>query len=280
MERVLCGVDGSDASIHALEWALDLTSRTGSDLVAARVFDPPQAELDPERDAELRDEERRQLESAAADLAGDRPRPTAVLLDGDPADALLAAAHDHDADLLVVGGRGAGGFLHLHLGSVAHHLTHHTTLPLAIVPPAAATSVSRLVVGCDGSTESEPAIRLAADLAPALGVDVTAVLAWEPLVEWVPESAPDSWHRQAEDEVRRWTEPIAGAGATVEIDVDRDIHPVAAIGRALEGHPGAVAVVGGRGIGGFAGLRLGRVPLQLLHQLDDPVIVVPASGRA
>ena len=53
--------------------------------------------------------------------------------------------------------------------------------------------------------------------------------------------------------------------------------PVAALSRAVEAHRGSVAVVGTRGQGGFAGLRLGRVPLQLLHHAAVPVVIVPAG---
>ena len=55
------------------------------------------------------------------------------MLDGPP-EVLLEAAEAEHADLLVVGNRGAGGLAGLHVGSVAHHLAHHTGRPLAIVP--------------------------------------------------------------------------------------------------------------------------------------------------
>ena len=104
---------------------------------------------------------------------------------------------------------------------------------------------------------------------------MTAVYALDPLAEWVRETDPRSWHRHAEADVRQWVAPIEKAGVTVDVDVDRDIHPVAAIARALDAHPGSVACVGTRGLGGFSGLRLGRVPLQLVHHTGAAVILVP-----
>lgn len=277
MERILVGLDGSPAARHALDWAADLARRTEADLVAARAFVPTQAEISPEADVELHARERDELERWCLSLSG--LRASAVLLDGDPPDALLAAADAQGADLLVVGGRGAGGFLHLHIGSVAHHLAHHTTLPLAIVPRSAAAEVTHLVLGVDGSPGSLAAADVAADLASHLDVVVTAVYAFEPFAELVPETDPRSWHHHAEIDARHWAAAVEKAEVPLALDVDRDIHPVAAIARALAAHPGAVACVGARGLGGFRGLRLGRVPLQLVHHTDAAVIIVPPESR-
>jgi nucleotide-binding universal stress UspA family protein len=96
------------------------------------------------------------------------------------------------------------------------------------------------------------------------------------MAEWVPKTDARSWHHQAEAEARRWAVPVEKAGVPLDVAIDRDIHPVAAIARALGDHPGSVAVVGTRGLGGFSGLRLGRVPLQLVHHTGAAVILVPA----
>src|SRR6185503_15789837 len=178
-----------------------------------------------------------------------------VVVDGNPTDALLAATRDQEADLLVVGGSRPGGFLHLHVGSIGHHLAHHTTVPLAVVPRAGAKPATHLVVGTDGSPGSRAAVDLAAALAAGLGIGVTAVYCFEPFGEFVPEHDPRSWHSVCLRELGEWTTPFERAGVTVEIDLDRDIHPVAAIQRALAAHPGAVAVVGTRARSSFTGLR-------------------------
>jgi nucleotide-binding universal stress UspA family protein len=56
-----------------------------------------------------------------------------ILVCGSAASVLLETAKG--ADLVVVGSRGLGGFAGLLLGSVSHHVAHHATCPVVIVPP-------------------------------------------------------------------------------------------------------------------------------------------------
>lgn len=65
---------------------------------------------------------------------GPESRPSSVTVQavsGLPAEALLKAAAD--ADLLVVGSRGAGGFKRLLMGSVSTQVTHHACCPVAVI---------------------------------------------------------------------------------------------------------------------------------------------------
>jgi nucleotide-binding universal stress UspA family protein len=63
----------------------------------------------------------------------------------------------------------------------------------------------------------------------------------------------------------------------VQVDIRRDIHPVGALQGAIEAEPNTLAVVGARGLGGFTGLRLGRVPIQLVHHTEAVIVMVPTT---
>ena len=73
--------------------------------------------------------------STAADTSGLPAPVTRTLALGNASAALLEAAED--ADLVVVGSRGLGGFKGLVLGSVSHHVAHHATCPVIVLPSAA-----------------------------------------------------------------------------------------------------------------------------------------------
>ncbi|HVW34113.1 MAG TPA: universal stress protein, partial [Acidimicrobiia bacterium] len=277
VKRIMVGVDGSAASLDALRWAVRLAGPAAAEVTAVNAFAPETSELRPGDAEALKGEAEHRLARWCATATG--PGTVgALVVDGDP-NALLFTATGI-ADLLVVGTRGAGGFAHLHLGSVAHHLAHHTQVPLAIVPTSAAGQpVKRIVVGVDGSAGSAAAVTFCATLAGLLAVPVVAVYADEPSAE-LSEGFFRTWVQSAEAEIRRWVAPIEQNGVAVAVEVDRDIHPVAALGRAIEAEPDTLAVVGTRGLGGISGMRLGRVPIQLVHHSGAAVVLVPQAPAA
>jgi nucleotide-binding universal stress UspA family protein len=268
--RVLVGVDGSAASLAALRWTLGLARRSGQRVTAVYAFTPGYAEVSPDQYWTLAREAERDLKDWYADTAG-KASVGATVVGGGP-DALLDASEG--ADLLVVGTRGAGGFAHLHLGSVAHHLAHFTSVPLAIVPTGAARDPRRIVLGVDGSEGSAAAVDFCAAFAPRIGAEVVAVHAEHAYHE---HGAHDTLAggQSLEARVHEWVAPIEAAGAPVAVEVHRDSLPVTALRSAIEAEPDTLAIVGTRGLGGFSGLRLGRVPIQLVHSTGAAVVLVP-----
>jgi len=280
MKRILVGVDGSDSAAAALGWAGRLGRLVDGEVVVATAFRPDQAEVSPEHYEELwREAEHRLATEWSEPLDAIGVHHRSVLVTGSP-DRLLDLAEDEDADLVGVGPRGLGAFASLHLGSVAHHLAHHTSRPLAIVPEAGAQAgVERIVLGVDGSEGSDSAVRWCADVARAVNAEVVAVYAFEPLVEWVPESDPRSWRQAAERMLStEWVAPLRAAGVSVRTRIIADNHPVAALASVIEEEDADLAVVGTRGRGGFGGLRVGRVPIQLVHHTQKPVVLVPTPA--
>jgi NADH:ubiquinone oxidoreductase subunit F (NADH-binding)/nucleotide-binding universal stress UspA family protein len=274
---VLVGVDGSPAAAAALAWAGQLAARSAAAIVVANVFEPDQAEVHP-------DDYEKLLAEAARRLADDWTAPLrdtdvehrCVQLAGAP-DSLLAATDDEHADLLVVGTRGAGRHAGLHVGSLAHHLAHHIRRPLAIVPVAgAASSIDRIVVGVDGSPGSAAAVRWCADLASAAGAEVIAVCVHDAHTRWGSSNDADDWRAAAEAAISsQWTEPLRAAGVTLRTRIVDDVRPLDALEQAAAEEAAGLFVVGTRGLSEVLGLRLGRVPLQLVHHTQRPVVLVP-----
>lgn len=277
MQRILAGTDGSVSAQVAVRWAVELAAETDVPLLIAHAWRPSFAEMPPETSDRLRSEAGRRLEDewcVPAREAGIGYEP--LVLDGDPRPALLAAAETRDADLLVVGARGAAKHPHApHLGSVTHHLVHHTERPLAAIPASArSVDLTRLVVGVDGSEGSARAVDWCADVAPTLHATVLAVYGERLLAEWVPRDDPSSWYQRALDDCDKWTAPLRDADVpTRALVVDHE--PVTALTNTAIHERAGMIVVGTHGRGGFTGLRLGSTALEVLHDSGCPVVLVP-----
>lgn len=133
---IVVGVDGSEQSLAALEWAItEARLRHGRIHVITAWFYPPLAsEIG---DGVIDDSFRQtaeQVQARALSAVGDAGVPaTGQVVENSPATALLHAAGD--ADLLVVGSRGHGAFAGLKLGSVSSQVAHHAPCSVLIVRP-------------------------------------------------------------------------------------------------------------------------------------------------
>ena len=141
MSVIVVGIDDSPAAREALRWAAAEARMRGAHLRVVHAWSPPYAAAGPSFVPELEPEvpetvRRRAIELIDHELAQieriDRLDVERIVIEDAPAPALLAAAAD--ADLLVVGSRGRGGFVGLLLGSVSQQCAQHTTCPIVIVP--------------------------------------------------------------------------------------------------------------------------------------------------
>jgi nucleotide-binding universal stress UspA family protein len=143
VHRIVVGVDGSDGGRRALAWAVKEAERWGATLVAAHAWSLPMLAI-PTGMAPLPTMPETDEMSGAAEAVVDQVLAEAleghpgvavekVIVEGPAATLLLDLAKE--ADLLVVGSRGHGGFIGLLLGSVTQHVVHHTTAPVVVVPP-------------------------------------------------------------------------------------------------------------------------------------------------
>lgn len=153
MSTIVVGVDGSEGSQRALRSALRLAGATNATMrvvhaCARRPADIPEMYLADAREFEQDIEGARRraeqildeaLEAVDAQSAG-VPIEREVTCDEQPADALRRQARDTEAEMLVIGSRGLGGFSGLLLGSVSHQCVQHAPCPVLVVPPADRTS--------------------------------------------------------------------------------------------------------------------------------------------
>jgi nucleotide-binding universal stress UspA family protein len=141
-ETIVVGVDGSEHGERALDWAIKEANLRGARLrLVAAWHLPPTVYSGPGYIPTLGTRESfEEFASEAAEAAATRAREAGVEADslvreGQAAEILLEEAAN--ADMLVVGSRGHGGFAGLLLGSVSAQCAHHARCPLMVVRPAA-----------------------------------------------------------------------------------------------------------------------------------------------
>ncbi len=134
--HVLVGVDGSESSIQALEWAADLAERTGATLRTVTTWEWPTSYgwafafpsgYDPSSDA------KKVLDGALGPVRSAHPglRIDEAVIEGHPAQVLVRESGD--ADLVVVGSRGHGEFAGMLIGSVSEHCVSNARCPVVVV---------------------------------------------------------------------------------------------------------------------------------------------------
>jgi ubiquinone biosynthesis protein len=123
VSRVLVGTDRSETAERAVAGAADMASRYEAELVLVQVLR--------EDDAAATERTRQDLLGHAQSLA-DRARAV-VLVDTDPARAIVKAARDEKADVVVVGSVGMSGRKEFLLENVPNRVSHNAPCTVVIV---------------------------------------------------------------------------------------------------------------------------------------------------
>ena len=142
MPGIIVGSDGSGHSQQALTWAMKeaavhhvpLTVLTVHQAVDDVYGLPSHYPGDAGLTEQAREAAQGEVDKALAAVGDARPDSvTVTAVHGIPADVFIEASKD--ADLVVLGSRGVGGFRGLLMGSVAQRVAQHAHCPVTILPP-------------------------------------------------------------------------------------------------------------------------------------------------
>jgi nucleotide-binding universal stress UspA family protein len=288
MDRIVIGVDGSVQSDRALQWAVREAQLHSAaiELIHGYVIQPHRGLVG-----------RFNREAAERTMSSVVKRNRGMLADvkwtatiTPQVGASFATPLVHagqEADLVVVGSRGLGGFSELVLGSASYRTAAHCPAPVAVIRDGQdpTTDQREIVVGVDESRAARRALRWAMDEARRRAVPLVIVHSYTApatvLLHGVDSfGSPDVIQRSR----RRAREAAAGvidhALAVVRTPPGLQIERVVAEGSAAgallhRAQRAALLVVGTRGHGLVGRMTLGSVSHQCLHHADGPMVVVP-----
>jgi nucleotide-binding universal stress UspA family protein len=287
---VTVGVDGSEESMRAVEWAALEARRHGSSLriVAApaelprlRAYQASPGEIA----AALRGIAARSLDAAitrSEEVAPGLPIETGLL--SGPA-AVAMADCGSGASMLVVGARGAGGFMAMMLGSVSRHVATWAPCPVVVVREETTAVHREIAVGVRDPEGVTGTLGFAFEEAALRGADLVAVHTWY----WLPAAPgavgpaaalrpPDPGQISAEAARHLAAALEQWHGKYPEVQVRQDI---------VRGHPARVlasysaradlVVIGRHGHPAGPGPGIGSIQHAVLDHAHGPVAVVPSG---
>jgi nucleotide-binding universal stress UspA family protein len=288
--RILCPVDFSDCSRHAVDHAAALAQWYDARLTLLHVLEPfivpdgPAPYVRPV--APLVD--RAALEADIAGFAGhlrDRSVPfETVIADGPAAAAITDTAAELGSDLIVIGTHGRGGFEHLLLGSVAERVLRTAGCPVLVVPPRVThlpgpVRYSRVLCPIDFGPSSMDALRAARRLADENDAKL--------IVLHVLEALPDEAHpipldvleygrlrraQAAADLHAVATEPVRARGAVVEmLATGKPYREIVRVAREADAD---LIVMGVAGSGAIARFFFGSTTNHVVREAPCPVLTL------
>jgi len=281
---VIVGVDGSEESLLAVEWAAMEARRHSSSLRIVSVPDVmPRMHAGHASPAEiaaaLRGVSARALDAAitrSEEVAPGLPVDTR-LLSGPP--AVAVADSGSDASALVVGARGAGGFAAMMLGSVSRYVAAWAPCPVVVVREETTAVHREIAVGVRDPEDASGALAFAFEEAALRGADLVVVHTWY----WLPAQAdalrPADPDQIAAEAARQLAAALGEWQAKYpDVRVRQDV---------IRGHPGRVlasysaradlVVLGRHGHPAGPGPGIGSVQHAVLDHAHGPVAVVPSG---
>ncbi|MCI3278206.1 universal stress protein [Streptomyces cylindrosporus] len=287
---LVVGVDGSDGSLTAVDWAVDEAARHGLPvrLVYASLWERYEGGVP--SDGPGRPSERVMAEhvvASAAERARRRNPEVKVSAEVVPEDAVSALLDEgRNASFLVTGSRGRGELAGLLLGSVGLAVASRAHGPVVVVrgdKAALAGTHERILLGAGEPATGGEAVRFAFREAEARGCTLDVVRAWRcPAHESAddPHLAQDPAHRheqRASELLDRLLEEAVLDHPGVRL---RTVTVEGPARRVLLNRSAAadLLIVGAQRRKGHIGLQLGRVAHTLLHHADCPVAIVPQQA--
>jgi nucleotide-binding universal stress UspA family protein len=278
---VIVGIDGSDRSRAALEWAVGDAESSGRPLIMLAAIWPTASMRQPRTDDEVA-AVRNGLDQVAARVRELHPNltvTTEVSL-GTAVQALVTTGSRNNQ--IVVGRRGLGSFHRLLVGSTSMDVSGRASVPVVMVPDEwnqAEHASQPVVLGVHLETDHRStlfyafgvAARRNAELHVVHALDAEGTLVWDPVDS---RELIDHWRSRASSVLDSSLAQLRTAFPTVQVRVfHQAFHPA---GLLLEhGLEAQLVVVGRHSQGPLGGLALGSVARAVVHHATCPVAVVP-----
>lgn len=293
IDVIVAATDFSEPAEAGLAWAARAARAHGARLLVVHVVAPPMPVADFAAppltlDRELREAARERLDALLESDLLEGVEAEGVLRDGTPAQAVLDAAKEAGADLLVVGTRGLTGFRHLLLGSTAERIVQRSEVPVLSVHPEdrrPEEGPRTILVPTDFSEDARAALTAARDCLALneMGEEATRVILLHvyhvpaEYRSYGPSSTFVKLSQELSETFRERLEELAGplrqGSHEVEVECVQGI-PAEVIVRLAREREVDLIAMGTHGRSGVAHLLLGSTAERVVQHARCPVLTV------
>ncbi len=296
-KKILVPLDGSKTAEAVIPFAREIAARSGAGLLFAAavpqvgVWDAALSLQLLKREYELAAD---YLATVEKDVSGEGQEVATRVLDGDAAEAVLAAADEAGADLIAISTHGRSGISRWLFGSVATRILEHARVPLLVLRPkegedrgAPGPVVKKILVPLDGSEVAKSVLPVVEEFAKTMGASLVLYHSIAPLSAYPGfESAGaaalgdaiEEMQRQAREILARASDEVNSRGveATTVVSLGTPVDGVLSAAKELDVDLIAIATHGRSGLGRAV---LGSVADGVIRRSADvPCLVVRPQG--
>ncbi len=296
-KKILVPLDGSKTAEAVIPFAREIASRCGAELLfvaavqEASVWDAALSVRGLGRESEIA---ANYLATVEKDASGEGQKVTTQVLDGDAAEAVLAAVDDSGVDLIAISTHGRSGVSRWLFGSVATHILERASVPLLVLRPKEGEDrgepgpvVKKILVPLDGSDLAMSILPVVEEFAKTMGASLVLYHSVAPLAPYPgfeAVGAPalsetiEEMQRQAKEILARTAKEVKSRGveATTVVSLGTAVDGVLSAARELNVDLIALATHGRSGLGRVV---LGSVADSVIRRSADvPCLVIRPAG--
>jgi len=266
-QKLLVCTDGSSEARHAVSETLALAGACGGQAYVLRVMEivPEFEAVAPDLRCNLEEEVRQEVQAVKAEAASlGAAVETLVRQSQLPYAAIVAAAEEIRADVIILGRSGRTALARLLMGSVTARVIGYSPVDVLVIPPEASLGFARLLVASDGSSYSEAAWKAALTLAKRGESRLFAVSAAREEGEII----------EAQGIIHRLLEAANQEGIPLQGISPQGQQPDDAIVQVALRNEVNLIIMGSHGRTGLPRLLMGSVTERVIGQAPCPVLVV------
>jgi nucleotide-binding universal stress UspA family protein len=291
LKTILVPIDGSELAEKAVPYAVVLGRATGAELLFVEaIISAGSITGDAVRfNAEVRGDAEDDLRRVVTTAREGGAKVDSIIWDDEPGWAILGAAEQKQADLIVMSTHGRTGVGRWIYGSIADRVLRRSTVPVLLVPPSGAFSWSpgepfRIMVALDGSQLSEAVLAPSLELARALSGEIVLITAVGPPNYWTLADAYATFDLDADIAAARTYLEETAARVKRE-GVHASFHvaegpPDLAIAEAARNFKARMIALASHGRGGMVRAVMGSTAQSLLRVTPVPVLVARPSATS